>query len=333
MNNAIFNSNPVLPEGCTLEKAAKIGQLEGVKCLMEKQGLRPSSYKQAIMEAAINGHFEVLKYLMEFKGESFAEGKLLQKIGGAWCAEMAINDAIAYGHCEVVKYLLQQRLGKFPKALSRAVWVENFDMVRYLVEQMADITRIKKGAFDKAAHSAVLKGNCEILKYLVQHGASLNTMYETGTYTPTENLLGIACRLNKFDIVKFLVGQGVDIHIQRDQAICNAASSDNMDMVKFLIGQGADIHAQDDQALYNAVVNGNVDMVKFLVEQGANIHAQEERALIRACRLDILEIAEYLVAQGAVISAQNDQALTQACRQENLLLVKFLVIQETRSIL
>ena len=345
MSNTIFNLNPVLPEGYTLEEAAIHGHFEGVKCLMEK-GSRipgrhiPHDYGWAIVGAACNGHLEILKYLIEFKDQSFPEekykeipvAKLLQKMG-PWCAEMAIKDAIENGHCEVVKYLLQQRLAKYSKTLGRATRAENVNMVRGLVEQIADLTRIKKGAFDEAAYEAVLRGNFEILKYLVEQGANTNAIYGKGLYSQNENALAAACRLNKLEIVKFLVEQGEDIHTQCKQALCNAVLSGNLDMVKFLLDQGADIHAQNDQALYDAVFSGNLDMVEFLVEQGANIHAQEERTLICACRLGHLEIVEYLVAQGADIHAQNEQALKEVCRKGSLLLVKFLVKQETRSIL
>jgi ankyrin repeat protein len=303
---------------------------------MEKEDRISYEIGWALREAAKEGHHEIIKYLIEFKDKSLPEeqykgvpiAKVWQKRGHYWHAEEALNEAIDNSHFEVIKYLLQQRIGKFSKALSRAVRVENCDIVRCLVEHIGELTSIKKGALDQAAYDAVLKGYLNILKYLVEQGANINAMYGTGLYTPNEKALAAACRLGKREITKYLVEQGADIHTQREQALCNAAFNGDLDIVILLVEQGADIHAQEEQTLYEAVCKGHLHIVKFLAEQGIDIHAQEEHALISACRLDHLEIVKYLVEQGADIAAQNEQALKEACITGSLSLIKYLVIHE-----
>jgi ankyrin repeat protein len=292
--------------GWALGKAAREGHHEIVKYLIE--------FKDKSLPEK------------QYKGVPIA--KVWQKRGCYWLAEEALDRAIDNSHFEVIKYLLQQRIGKFSKVLSRAVRAVNYDIVRCLVEHIGELTRIKKGALDQAAYDAVLKGHLDILKYLVEQGANINTTYGTRLYTPKESALAAACRLGKREIIKYLVEQGADIHAQYERALCNAALSGDLDIVIFLVEHGADIHAQEEQALYEAVYKGHLHIVKYLVEQGADIHAQEERALICACRLDRFEIAKYLVEQGADITTQNEEALKEAIRKGSLALIKYLVIHE-----
>lgn len=48
----------------------------------------------------------------------------------------------------------------------------------------------------------------------------------------------------------------------------------DFDMVKFLVDHGADVHAGGDNALFFAIERKNIDDVKFIVEHGANTNAQ-----------------------------------------------------------
>jgi len=50
-------------------------------------------------------------------------------------------------------------------------------------------------------------------------------------------------------------------------------------IVKYLVEHGANIHARNDAALTNSVEYGYFEIVKYLVENGANIHAVDDEAL------------------------------------------------------
>ncbi|MCE3230516.1 MAG: hypothetical protein K0R52_444 [Alphaproteobacteria bacterium] len=322
----------------TLCNAAANGYLEGVKRLMEKESRIPYEYGWAIIEAAKRGHDKIVKYLIEFKDKSIPEeiykdmsvAKILQKRRVLWDAEEALKKAINNSHFEVVKCFLQHRIGKFSKVLGRTAETGNLKMVKCLVEQISDLTRIKKGAFDEAAYKAVLGGFLDILKYLVGQGANIHVMY--GADYEQENALIAACRLGNPEMVEYLVAQGVDIHARGEAALFKAISHSYLVIVKYLVDQGADIHAQEGHALYLATLQNDPDILKYLVDQGADIHAHEERALITASQRGSSEMVEYLVDKGANIFAQGEMALRLACSKRYLPIVKFLVNQEANAL-
>lgn len=55
------------------------------------------------------------------------------------------------------------------------------------------------------------------------------------------------------------------------------------DLVKVLIDNGADIHIENDLPLIYASRNGYYDIVELLTDNGANIHAQNDKAFNLAC--------------------------------------------------
>lgn len=320
----------------TLVEATKNADLEGVKYLMDKEDRIPWGYGYALRIAGEEGHYEIVKYLIEFKDKSLPEEKykdvpianVLRKQGYLWYAENALDEAVNNGRTDIVKYLIKQRIRKFSKVLGQAAKIGNMEMVRSLVDQIGELTRIKKGAFDEAAYRAVLEGNLNILKYLVEKGARIN-VYHGDMYSPQHNLLSAASSLGSLEIVKYLVEQGVDIHDRNNIGFKEAVLNGHIEIVKYLVEQGANIHYQNEIALYDATWKGHFEIVKYLVEQGADIHAQEERVLIAASRGGDLEIVKYLVEQGADINAQKEQALEAACKRYHLEIVKYLVKQES----
>ena len=96
-------------------------------------------------------------------------------------------------------------------------------------------------------------------------------------------------------VIKELVKEGVDIHVDDDYALSWAARNGHLDVVKFLVEKGADIHADGDYALRLAAENGYLDVVKYLVENRANIYAKDNYALRLAAKNGHLDVVKYLV--------------------------------------
>ena len=76
-----------------------------------------------------------------------------------------------------------------------------------------------------------------------------------------------------------------------------SAFNGDFEVVKYLVEHGADIHAYDDEALRWSAASGHLKVVKYLVEHGANIHACNDQALKLSFKNGHTEVAEYLREQ------------------------------------
>ena len=61
--------------------------------------------------------------------------------------------------------------------------------------------------------------------------------------------------------------------LKKYYALRESARSGRFEIVKYLIDKGADIHADDDFALRESATRGNFEIVKYLVDKGTDIHA------------------------------------------------------------
>ena len=107
----------------------------------------------ALKWAVINGHLEVVKYLVENGANIHADNELALK----WAANN--------GHLEVVKYLVENGADIHVDNEWALRWAANnghLDVVKYLVENGADI----HVDIDYALRWAVINGNLDIVRYL-----------------------------------------------------------------------------------------------------------------------------------------------------------------------
>ena len=109
-------------------------------------------------------------------------------------------------------------------------------------------------------------------------------------------ILGQKRRIDS-NIIKELIEQGADIHVDNDFAFRFASEFGHLETVKFLVEQGANIHANNDSALRTASLNGHLEIVKYLVEQGADIHVDNDEAIIWASKYGYIDIVEFLKNQ------------------------------------
>ena len=190
----------------SVQRAADSGNLDLVKYLLgdeirDKQGnvhqlserKRASIGEPAVSSAAENGHFEIVKYLVE-KGGKIDNG--------------AVSFAARNGHFDIVKYLLGDEVRdkkgnvyKFPEDKKKAVLGSsavqytalrgNFDMVKYLVEKGGTIQ-------GDTIQYVAQKGRLDIASYLVEKGGFISNY-----------AVEFAAEAGMFDMVKYLLGDEV----------------------------------------------------------------------------------------------------------------------------
>jgi ankyrin repeat protein len=98
-----------------------------VKYFVEK-GANKFARDEALIEAAANGHDDIVEYLVE-SGANISEN-----------GDEALIGAAANGHLAVVKYFVEKGANKFARdeALIEAAANGHDDIVEYLVESGAD---------------------------------------------------------------------------------------------------------------------------------------------------------------------------------------------------
>jgi len=142
-------------------------------------------------------------------------------------------------------------------------------------------------------------------------------------------ILGPRRRIN-LQVIKQLVEDGANIHVDNDWPLIWAAGNGYLDIVEFLVEKGANIHIYNDEPLKLAAENNHVDVVKFLLDKGANVYANDNYVLEWAAERGYLDIIQFLANKGLNVYVNNNKALKVAADNGHLNIVKFLLdIKET----
>jgi len=124
-------------------------------------------------------------------------------------------------------------------------------------------------------------------------------------------VLGERRRINS-KVIKDLIQEGANVHVQEDYALRWASKFGHLEIVKLLLENGADVHAGKDCSLIWASAIGHLEVVKILLENGADVHARDNCALMWASENGHLEVVKLLLESGADVHGLNDCALTYA---------------------
>jgi ankyrin repeat protein len=89
-----------------------------------------------------------------------------------------------------------------------------------------------------------------------------------------------------------------------EEQLVDYASVGDLEEVERLLDLGADIHVDSDNALCNAILNGHFNVVKALIERGANIYNVNKWILSDAKMYGYTEIVNYLKS---IIKADNEE--------------------------
>jgi ankyrin repeat protein len=142
------------------------------------------------------------------------------------------------------------------------------------------------------------------------------------------NPLSVACENGHFEIVKFLVKNGADIHMQYNYAFVYSCKNGHLEIVKFLFKNGADIHVPFESSLIKACGNGKIEIVKFLLEKGAYIDFYDNEPLIKSCEKGHIDIVKLLLDNGVDLHTDNDKPLITSSYHGHINIVKFLLKKE-----
>ena len=252
--------------------------------------------------------------------EAFAESQRaarqaeLDQMSGSAKNRAALFEAARSGHIEMAKWLVSRgadpdhanEWGDSPA--NEAASMGHWDLVWYLADSGANLTRTTEHSHSTLLLSAVRHRSTEALAELKRRGVDLTQRQWNGATAIHE-----AARTGETSMVDWLVSSsGIDINATNDQgegAVHEAAMMGHSDAMWHLIRAGADTGAasspQAASLVHSAVTHANVELLELLRSRGTLSMEADKHGrvpIIEAVRMGDKAVVSWLVQHGANVS-------------------------------
>ena len=303
-----------------LIEAARVGQSEAVEVLLQLGSGSDvlGNISQALLDACDNGHYQVVKLLLDKKADSNVKKE---------CGRTALYLASRNGHHKVVELLIKAKADPNIQSLEgvtplyMASQNGHPQVVELFLQEKAD-TNIKVIASGKTALMAASHcGHIKIVELLLKEKVNPNVQEYDGW-----TALMLASLNGHHQVVELLLNANADPNIKEDDgwtALMLASEENHYQAVKLLLEGNADPNIKQKAggtALIIACQNGFQEVAKLLLKQNAdpNIEANTGRtALMQACMNGRRDVVELLLHNEKVNSNKQESdgwtALMLAC--------------------
>lgn len=218
--------------------------------------------------------------------------------------------------------------------LSKAITAKDFEAVKYLVENKADVNLPAKKIQVPPIVLASRTQNVEIVKFLLQHGADVNKKSSKG-----ESALHAACKYGPVDVIKCLVENKAELNPHNDgfwTPVSIACKNLDLACIKFLVENGADAKlndTNDNSTVGLAMQSGKYDVATFLLEKGVPVNFKKtnlvgQSPLHLAAEGGCTKCVDLCLEKGSDLARKdqfNNTALDNACWAGDLNMIKHLV--------
>lgn len=330
--------------------AAEYGHLALVEYLVSKgAGIKKdeNNGNDAAMKAAYNGHFEVVKFLVE-QGID-VNCTTVGPDGKEGPSDLFFFAVVGKNH-ELINYLMQKG-ADFDKTneygqrlLWRAVSMEDFETVKLLVEGGTSVTIVKllKGGADvnyvnekyrqSALTEAVKHNNLEIFNYLLDHGAKIGALERIDN----DGLLEYALKYCDPDISYQILQYYKDKlrAVKRGSLAAQAAEHGDGRIFK-LLGEMGEAYSGDDGLIILSKVcsKNNMKAAKYLLDNHIDLKIHNGERIAQEAADNALEtknsaLFKLLLDDGLDINepvTQSETPLIKAVRMGDGSLVTFLL--------
>lgn len=248
-----------------------------------------------------------------------------------------IMDAVSKNNLPLVEILLDKgNINEFNynfvTPLMMASRSGHYHIVKYLVEQGADIDLKSPDDGYSALLDSLSEKHENIALYLIENGADVDTVANDGMVP-----LMFAISNDLTLATKELIEKGCDLFIRTTEgvgALHGACTKGNVKITKMLLDRGLDANALtniNNPPLYLALNNGNPDVIELLINAGADLNytGNNDIPLAKAaCNIDNYALFQKILNKTKQIdykTSKNLTALTHAAAKGKFEFVKALV--------
>lgn len=299
------------PQGTALSYAALKGDLAFVNFLLE-QGADPNIVRKGqpspLVNAADQGRLEIVTALLD-RGADVN--------GGQGATRTPLLVAIQKGHGRIVKTLLDHGAPVNGRGdenlLFAAVWANQSDMAKLLLERGADVT-IRPGQRDTYFHLAARQGKVEVVNALLDHGANPNITTDHGR-TPLHDVASTP----HLDVAKLLLSKGAAVNAEDSDGrtpLHWVSNRGSIEVAAVLVQYGANVNARDKDGntpLFNASRGNRADLVRLFLAKGAKLNvtnADGQSPLHEAAGSGYLDVVRLLLDGGANVDSRDGYGRT-----------------------
>lgn len=289
-----------------LHAACRAGNLENVKYIVENY--HPSeedmsmSEQSAMEQAEINGHYDVVNYLIE---QGYEIPTASDRRGRGWGSLTAI--AVLNRDRERLDYLLSNNIGvteMFEELLRAAMNVKDIDTYKYLLdyalEQGIEIST-KEMIFDiSTSTSCIDESGADLMQYMltkapemtqeekddalhdeIEYGTlwSVRILLEAGANPNAEGVPYAAVYKDDIEKIKLLVEYGMDVNtVHYGMGLLETSAMYSNEVMHYLYDNGAKLTAEscNDTALIMAINAGRVRNAEDLIEMGIDLNVKNK---------------------------------------------------------
>ena len=261
-----------------------------------------------------------------------------------WHGSTPLFEAARSGHLHAAKWLIARGANADAtnewgeSAANEAGSMGHWDIVWYLHEQGAQLTRSTDHAHSSLVLSAVRHRSTDALGQLQKRGVDLGTRHWNAN-----TVLHEAARMGETAILTWLLEHAkLDVNATNDSgegALAEAATMGHTEAMWKLIGAGASLgepgSAQASSLFYSAVRHADLRMLSLMLERGAvnassisSTDTYGRLPILEAVRTGKLEVLDWLLAQGVNVSAVSNagqSALAVAAHEDHFHLLWRLV--------
>ena len=297
---------------------------------------KPKGYNSDVINAAMNGFFDSVRYAMEVEGvkNELKNDRMIT----------LLHAAAVGGHLSIVQYLVEYQNcninardinGQTP--LHYACENGKLDVVKYFCEMHNQLEPVdNKG--ETPLYSAARNGHLAIVKYLVKdQQVNINSVNNLG-----DTFLYGACISGNMDLIRYIMddlkftiaGQAPLFH----SCLHGAAMQNNIEVIKYFLNEVKIPVDIKDQYGYTPILysifNNRFDAFKYLLENGADPKqkgSRDETLLMRACSHGTLSFVKYLIEHLdydlKAVNTKGETVLHLAAKNGKVEICLYLVIQ------
>ncbi|MBD2453117.1 ankyrin repeat domain-containing protein [Nostoc sp. FACHB-87] len=181
------------------------------------------------------------------------------------------------------------------------------DMIRFLLENGANVNAVEPESQNTVLGLAVQSGNLDKIQLILDAGADINYQTSDGYDVLIHAMYGrdIVQDENLISTLNLLISRGAAVNGMSsygESAIKVAAHVGRFDAVKLLLNAGANPEQLEWTELMHAIVFGSLEQVKFLLEQGADQNVRDcwdRTPWLLSIQVGELPKAKLLLATGA----------------------------------